>query len=196
MSNPLALRDGGGVVSVMNQKTLVASAKPTKGDRVVLESDDGAPPSALPLNSQLYYICSVEEEGSQFSASESEPEHVPLSAAEARRTLKGPKKKQRWISMLSLGRKSVSGGRLRKGLAVAVFLKANEEYRKSELLPTRGLDRWSSCRYVIVGCGLANSIYLPVTEDYWTLESASDHEDIGTDGDSKVSESGSIKACD
>ena len=126
MGNPVALNlsDGGGVVSVMNQKTLVASAKPTKGDRVVLQSDDGAPPSVLPLNSQLYYICSVEEEGSQFSASESEPEHVPLSAAEARRTLKGPKKEKE-MDIDALARKEkrewgktakgLGGGRIPKG---------------------------------------------------------------------------------
>jgi len=32
---------------------------------------------------------------------------------------------------------------------------------------------------------LANGIYLPVTEDYWTPESASDHEDIDIGSDSK-----------
>jgi hypothetical protein len=141
----------------------------------------------------LTNICldTAEEEKSQSSASESEPEHVPLSAAEARRTLKGPKEEKE-IDIDTLARKEKrEREKTAKGQGGSRVPKGKRKVQKERTFVNERGRTGKALPGLIVQVSYlrpADSICFPVTEDYWTLESASDNgeEGINTHKDSKL----------
>lgn len=124
-------------------------------------------------------------ERSQSSASESEPEHVPLSAAEARRTLKGPKKeKEMDIDALARKEKRVRE-KTAKGPARSRVPKGKRRAQKERTFVNERGRTGAALHGLLFRP--TEGLCFPVTEDYWTLESASGsgEEGIDTDNDSK-----------
>lgn len=114
------------------------------------------------------------EDGQVASASESEPEHVPLSAAEARRTLNKGGKKDPEVGIEAVAKrqkrekeKAAKASRAPKGKKKVMKERTftNEKGRTGEF-------RSSAPSACYDGSISSLPSFSPVTEDYWSFESA------------------------